>query len=137
MTDTDTLRSTWLSRVAEAADGPALEQVRLAALGKKGEIALMMRELGRMTPEERQSTGAALNRVKDEIDAALRARKTALEDAALDARLGAEWLDVTLPGRPRPQGTIHPVSQVMDEVTAIFADMGFACLLYTSPSPRD
>ena len=125
MTDPDSLRSTWLGRVAQAADAPALEEVRLAALGKKGEIALMMRELGRMTPEERQTTGAALNRVKDEIDAALRARKLALEDAALDARLAGEWLDVTLPGRPRPQGTIHPVSQVMDEVTAIFADMGF------------
>ena len=64
--------------------------------------------------------------LKDEIDAALRARKAALGDAALDERLQAEWLDVTLPGRPRRVGTIHPVSQVMDELTAIFADMGFA-----------
>lgn len=126
MTDPDSLRSTWLARVAEADGVTALEDVRLAALGKKGEIALLMRELGRMTPEERQTRGAALNRVKDEIDAALRARKLALEDAALDARLAGEWLDVTLPGRARPQGSIHPVSQVMDEVTAIFADMGFA-----------
>ena len=126
MTDTDSLRSTWLARVADAPDAPALEEVRLAALGKKGEIALMMRELGRMTPEERQTTGAALNRVRDEIDAALRARKTAMDDAALDARLKSEWLDVTLPGRPRRQGTIHPISQVTEEVTAIFADMGFA-----------
>ncbi|SDK52367.1 phenylalanine--tRNA ligase subunit alpha [Paracoccus chinensis] len=126
MTDPDSLRSTWLGRVAEAEGVTALEEVRLAALGKKGEIALKMRELGKMTPEERQTTGAALNRVKDEIDAALRARKLALEDAALEAKLAGEWLDVTLPGRPRPQGTIHPVSQVMDEVTAIFADMGFS-----------
>ena len=126
MTDTDTLRQSWLSRVAEADGVTALEEVRLAALGKKGEIALMMRELGRMTPEQRQTHGAALNRVKDEIDAALRTRRLALEDAALDARLAGEWLDVTLPGRPRPAGTIHPVSQVMDEVTAIFADMGFS-----------
>ncbi len=126
MTDTDTLHADWLTRVADAPDAAALEEVRLAALGKKGEIALMMRELGRMTPEERQTRGAALNRLKDDIDAALRARKQAMEDAALDARLAGEWLDVTLPGRPRPAGTIHPVSQVMDEVTAIFADMGFA-----------
>ncbi|TKW65283.1 MAG: phenylalanine--tRNA ligase subunit alpha [Paracoccus denitrificans] len=126
MTDLDTLRSTYLDRVASAPDAPALEEVRLAALGKKGEISLMMRELGRMTPEERQTTGAALNRLRDEIDAALRARKAGLEDAALDARLRGEWLDVTLPGRPRPRGTIHPVSQVTEEVTAIFADMGFA-----------
>ncbi len=87
---------------------------------------MKMRELGKMTPEERTTTGAALNRLKDEIDTALRAKKEALADAALNARLESEWLDVTLPGRPQRQGTIHPVSQVMDEVTAIFADMGFA-----------
>jgi phenylalanyl-tRNA synthetase alpha chain len=120
------LRAKYLDQVGAAGDPDALEAVRLAALGKKGEISLMMRELGRMTPEERQSAGPALNALKDEIDASLRARKQGLEDAALDARLRAEWLDVTLPGRPRPQGTIHPVSQVMDELTAIFADMGFA-----------
>ena len=125
MSDLSTLRQSYLDRISAAADGDALEQVRLAALGKKGEISGMMKELGRMTPEERQTTGAALNRLKDEIDAALRARKQGLEDAALDARLKEEWLDVTLPGRPRPQGTIHPVSQVTEEVTAIFADMGF------------
>lgn len=126
MHNLDQLRQTTLARVAQAADPAALEEVRLAALGKKGEISLMMRELGKMTPEERQTAGATLNRLKDEIDAALRARKLALEDAALDARLASEWLDVTLPGRPRRAGTIHPVSQVMEEVTAIFADMGFA-----------
>lgn len=126
MTDLDTLRSTYLARVADASDANALEDVRLAALGKKGEISLKMRELGQMSPEERQTTGAALNRLRDEIDAALRAKKSGLEDAALDARLREEWLDVTLPGRPRPAGTIHPVSQVTEEVTAIFADMGFA-----------
>ena len=123
--DLNALRQTYLDRISAAGDGDALEQVRLAALGKKGEISGMMKELGRMTPEERQTTGAALNRLKDEVDAALRARRQGLEDAALDARLREEWLDVTLPGRPRPQGTIHPVSQVSEEVTAIFADMGF------------
>ncbi|WBU53419.1 phenylalanine--tRNA ligase subunit alpha [Paracoccus sp. SCSIO 75233] len=126
MTDLETLRSTYLARVADAADASALEEVRLAALGKKGEISLKMRELGKMTPEERQVAGPALNGLKDEIDAALRARKIALEDEALDARLRGEWLDVTMPGRPRPQGSIHPVSQVMEEVAAIFADMGFS-----------
>ena len=108
------LRDKYLTAVAGISDEAALEELRLAALGKKGEISLMMRELGRMSPEERQTTGAALNRLKDEIDAALRAKKSALADAALDARLREEWLDVTLPGRPRRQGTIHPVSQVMD-----------------------
>lgn len=120
------LRGKFLDQIGSAPDAEALEAVRLAALGKKGEISLKMRELGRMTPEERQIAGPALNGLKSEIDAALKARKAALDDAALDARLQQEWLDVTLPGRPRPAGTIHPISQVMDELTAIFADMGFA-----------
>ncbi len=122
----DDLSGKYLSAISLAADEAALEELRVAALGKKGEISLKMRELGQMAPEERQAAGAALNRLKDEIDAALRAKKSALSDAALDERLKAEWLDVTLPGRPRRQGTIHPVSQVTEEVTAIFADMGFA-----------
>jgi len=122
----DDLKAKYLTAVADAADEAALEEVRLAALGKKGEISLKMRELGKMTPEERSTFGAALNALKDEIDAALRAKKAAMSDAALDARLRSEWLDVTLPGRPRAAGTIHPVSQVTEELTAIFADMGFA-----------
>ncbi len=122
----DDLRNKYVAAIAVAEDEAQLEDLRLAALGKKGEISLMMRELGRMAPEARQVAGAALNRLKDEIDAGLRARKAALGDAALDARLRAEWLDVTLPGRPRRAGTIHPVSQVTEEITAIFADMGFA-----------
>ncbi|WP_376877269.1 phenylalanine--tRNA ligase subunit alpha [Albirhodobacter sp. R86504] len=122
----DLLKAKYLDGIIAASDEASLEEIRLAALGKKGEISLQMRELGKMTPEERQTTGAALNRLKDEIDGALRAKKEALADAALDARLASEWLDVTLPSRPKRQGTIHPISQVMDEVTAIFADMGFA-----------
>jgi phenylalanyl-tRNA synthetase alpha chain len=120
------LRAKYLAAVAGAADEAALEEVRLAALGKKGEIALRMRELGGMSPDERKVAGPALNALRDEVEAALRARRSALADAALDERLKAEWLDVTLPGRRRPAGSVHPVSQVTDEVTAIFADMGFA-----------
>jgi phenylalanyl-tRNA synthetase alpha chain len=120
------LRGNWLERIA-AADGEAsLEELRIAALGKKGEIALKMRELGGMSPEERQVAGPALNGLRDEVSSALMAKKAALGDVALDARLRAEWLDVTLPARHRRMGTIHPVSQVTEEVTAIFADMGFA-----------
>jgi phenylalanyl-tRNA synthetase alpha chain len=122
----DQLKAKYLAAVAEASGEASLEEVRLAALGKKGEISLKMRDLGQMDPAQRQAAGAMLNSLKDEIDAALRAKKTALGDAALDERLRAEWLDVTLPARPRPHGTIHPVSQVMEELTAIFADMGFA-----------
>jgi phenylalanyl-tRNA synthetase alpha chain len=122
----DDLRNKYVTAIAGAADEAMLEDLRLAALGKKGEISLKMRELGQMAPEARQAAGAALNLLKDEIDAALRAKKSALSDAALDERLRNEWLDVTLPGRPRRMGTIHPVSQVTEEITAIFADMGFA-----------
>ena len=122
----DTLKAKYLSAIADAADEAALEDVRVTALGKKGEISLKMRDLGQMEASQRQAAGGLLNALKDEVDAALRARKAALGDAALNERLRSEWLDVTLPGRPRPSGTIHPVSQVMEELTAIFADMGFA-----------
>ena len=120
------LRGKYLTLIAGARDEAALEELRVQAVGKKGEISLAMRELGRMSPEERQHAGPLLNALKDEITSALAARKAALSDAALDERLRAEWLDVTLPARSRRMGTIHPVSQVTEEVTAIFADMGFA-----------
>jgi phenylalanyl-tRNA synthetase alpha chain len=122
----DDLKAKYLTAVATVSDEAALEDLRVAALGKKGEISALMAGLGKMDPDQRKAVGAMLNVLKDEIDAALRAKKMALGDAALDARLREEWLDVTLPGRPRPRGTIHPVSQVMEELTAIFADMGFA-----------
>ncbi|NVO21969.1 phenylalanine--tRNA ligase subunit alpha [Donghicola sp. C2-DW-16] len=122
----DDLRAKYIEAIAAAGDEATIEEVRLAAVGKKGEISLKMRELGKMTPEERQVAGPALNALKDEINAALTAKKAALADAALEERLKAEWLDVTLPVRPQRQGSIHPISQVMEEVTAIFADMGFS-----------
>ena len=122
----DDLRKKYLGMIADAADEAALEALRVQAVGKKGEISQKMQELGRMTPEERQAAGPGLNALKNEVISALAARKAALADAALDERLREEWLDVTLPGRRRPRGTVHPVSQVTDEVTAIFADMGFA-----------
>ena len=107
----DDLKAKYLGQIAGAADEAALEDIRLAAVGKKGEVALKMRELGRMTPEERQTVGPALNALKDEINSAIAAKKAALGDAALDERLRSEWLDVTLPTRATRQGTIHPVSQ--------------------------
>lgn len=124
--DLTDLRGKYIAAISNAQGEAALEDVRLAALGKKGEISAMMATLGKMEPEARKAAGATLNVLKDEIDAALRAKKAALADAALDERLRSEWLDVTLPARPRRMGTVHPVSQVMEEVTAIFADMGFA-----------
>ncbi|MCR9112917.1 MAG: phenylalanine--tRNA ligase subunit alpha, partial [Rhodobacteraceae bacterium] len=122
----DDLRDKYIQLIADAGDEATLEDLRVAAVGKKGEVSLQMRELGKMTPEERQVMGPKLNALKDEINSALAAKKAALADAALDERLRGEWLDVTLPGRPRRLGTIHPVSQVTEEVTAIFADMGFS-----------
>ncbi len=122
----DDLKAKYLSQIAEAGDENALEAIRVAAVGKKGEVALKMRELGKMTPEERQVAGPALNALKDEINSALAAKKSALADAALDERLRTEWLDVTLPTRSRRQGSIHPISQATEELTAIFAELGFA-----------
>ncbi|MEP2027423.1 MAG: phenylalanine--tRNA ligase subunit alpha [Paracoccaceae bacterium] len=122
----DELRTKYIEAIAAVQDEVGLEDLRVAAVGKKGEVALKMRELGKMTPEERQVAGPALNALKDEINSAIAAKKSALSDAALDERLRTEWLDVTLPGRQRAQGTIHPVSQVTEEVTAIFGEMGFS-----------
>ncbi|MEO0622841.1 MAG: phenylalanine--tRNA ligase subunit alpha [Pseudomonadota bacterium] len=125
MQDLDPIRAKYLAQVADAGDETAIETVRVTALGKKGEISLMMRELGRMTPEERKTAGPALNALKDEIMSAVSARRATLADAALEARLATEWLDVSLPPRPVAQGSIHPISQVSEEVAAIFADLGF------------
>jgi phenylalanyl-tRNA synthetase alpha chain len=122
----DDLRSGWLARVAAADSEAALEELRLSALGKKGEITLRMRELGQMSPEERLAVAPALNALRDELAAALAARRASLADAALEARLGTEWLDVSLPARTRRRGSIHPVSQVTDEVVRILGAMGFA-----------
>jgi phenylalanyl-tRNA synthetase alpha chain len=121
----DDLKQKYLGLIADAADEAAIEDLRVQAVGKKGEISLKMRELGKMTAEERQVAGPALNALKDEINSALSAKKAGLADAALDARLRGEWLDVTLPSRARRQGPIHPISQVPEGVPAIFADMGF------------
>jgi phenylalanyl-tRNA synthetase alpha chain len=126
MDQLDALKSKYLTAVSEAADENTLEELRVTAVGKKGEISLKMRELGKMTPEERQVAGPALNALKDEINSALSAKKSALSDAALDARLQTEWLDVSMAGRPRRQGTIHPISQVTEEIVAIFASLGFS-----------
>jgi len=115
-----------LVAAVEAADSlEQLETVRVSALGKKGSVTGLMKSLGGMTPDERKSAGPAFNRLKDAVAAAIEARKADLDRAAIDVRLREERLDVTLPVRPQTQGTIHPVSQVTEELIAIFADMGF------------
>jgi len=114
--------------IEAASDEAALETVRVSALGKKGSVSELLKTLGTMSPQERKEKGPAINGLKDRVNAALAARRAALKDAALAARLNTETLDVTLPVRepPTETGRIHPVSQVTDELTAIFADMGFA-----------
>ena len=119
------LRDKHLECIRAATSEEELEAARLAALGRKGEITGQLRELGRMDPEERRTVAPALNSLKNEVNAAVASRREEFADQALEARLGDEWLDITLPSRHRRQGSIHPVSQVMEEIAAIFADMGF------------
>ena len=128
MSDLMTLEQAILAEIAAASDEAALEAVRVAALGKKGSISALLATLGKMSPDERKTQGAAINLAKDAVTQALTARRDILKSAALDARLKSETIDVTLPVRepPAEQGRIHPLSQVMDELTTIFADMGFA-----------
>ncbi|HEY0838389.1 MAG TPA: phenylalanine--tRNA ligase subunit alpha [Azospirillum sp.] len=121
----DALKNELLTLVNDAPSLAALEEVRVAALGKKGRITALMKDLGGLSPDERRERGAALNALKDEIAAALDARKAELGKAQLAARLEAERIDVTLPARPEVEGRIHPISQTIDEIVAIFAEMGF------------
>jgi phenylalanyl-tRNA synthetase alpha chain len=126
MIDLDQVRASAVESIQAAADLEALEALRVGLLGKKGSISLLMKSLGEMTPDERRLAGQQLNAVKDTVAAALDARKALLEAAALDAKLARERIDVTLPARPEAQGRVHPISQTIDEVVAIFGQMGFA-----------
>ena len=125
MTDIAKLQSDLLAEIASASDEAALEAVRVAALGKKGSVSELMKGLGGMSPDERKTQGPLLNGLRDAVAAALATRKDALGDASLNARLASEKIDVSLPPRPRAQGSVHPISQVLEEITAIFADLGF------------
>src|SRR6186713_1518370 len=117
-----------LANVAAAKDEAALEAVRISALGKSGSVSALLKTLGAMSADERKTQGPAINGLKDRVTESIAQRKDALGAAALDARLNTETVDVTLPVREAPAetGRIHPISQVTDELTAIFADMGFA-----------
>jgi phenylalanyl-tRNA synthetase alpha chain len=126
MADISALQSDLLAQISAASDEAALEAVRVAALGKKGSVSELMKSLGGMSPEERKVQGPLLNGLRDAVTEAIAAAKSALGDAALEQRLASETLDVTLPPRPENSGTVHPISQVLEEVTAIFAGLGFA-----------
>ena len=126
MTDLASRNSHALSANHSEATLDALEAVRIDLLGKQGSISALLKTLGQMSPEERQTTGAAINSLREAVTAAISAKKAALETAALDARLATERLDMSLPAPEIAAGSVHPVSQVMDELAEIFADMGFA-----------
>ena len=126
MSDIEDLGRQILDAISASADEAALEAVRVSTLGKKGSVSELLKTLGGMSADERRENGPLFNGLRDRVTAAIAARKTELGDAALNERLVQERIDVTLPARPEPQGTIHPVSQVLDEITAIFADLGFA-----------
>ena len=123
--DLGSIKHKWIEAATATGSTAALEQVRVEALGKKGEITGLMKALGGMTPEERKSFGAELNQTKDEVLAAIEARREALAEADLADRLARNRVDVTLPARPEPLGRLHPISQTIDEIIAIFGEMGF------------
>ncbi|HUF44437.1 MAG TPA: phenylalanine--tRNA ligase subunit alpha [Aestuariivirgaceae bacterium] len=120
------LEAELLGAVAAASDAASLEAIRVGALGKKGSISERMKTLGSLAPEQRKSAGAGLNALKEKVAAAIAERGAVLRDEAIEARLAAETVDVTLPARPGRAGTIHPVSQVWEEVVQIWGDLGFA-----------
>jgi phenylalanyl-tRNA synthetase alpha chain len=128
MTDIAQLEQKILAEVAAAADDGALDAVRVAALGKGGSVTALLKTLGSLTPDERKTQGPLINGLKDRVNAVLAARRDAFKNAALEARLASESVDVTLPVRETPAeiGRVHPITQVIDELTAIFADMGFS-----------
>lgn len=125
MQNLETVKRKWLDATAGAGDVAALEQVRVEALGKKGEISQLMKGLGGLSPDERREQGARLNEVKDAVAVAIEARKSELAEAELEKKLATERVDVTLPARPEAQGRLHPISQTIDEIIAIFGEMGF------------
>jgi phenylalanyl-tRNA synthetase alpha chain len=134
-TDLEQLGADLLAAIDAAAGLDALEAVRVHALGKQGAVTGLLKTLGGMTPEQRQSEGPRIHALRESVTSAIAARKAALEQAALDARLASETLDMTLPVDRVAPGSVHPVSQVMDELAEIFADLGFA--VATGPEIED
>lgn len=122
----DELETQLLAELEGANDEAALENLRVSALGKKGSVSELLKGMGAMSPEQRQEFGPKINGLKNSLNDAINAKKQVLADAALDARLLEERIDVTLPAAPRVSGTIHPIMQVFEEVAVIFADMGFS-----------
>ena len=126
MTDLARLEADLTAAIAAADTVEALEAVRVSALGKQGSVSGLLKGMGAMSPEERQVQGPLINGLRDRVQTALAGARASLEDAALNARLASERVDLTLPAPPRRKGGVHPTMQVMDELIEIFAQMGFA-----------
>jgi phenylalanyl-tRNA synthetase alpha chain len=126
MTDLNTLKTDLIAQVEAAPDAAALEAIRIAALGKSGQISELLKSLGKMSPDERREQGPLINGLRDAVASRLAERKAQMEAAELDRRLAAEGVDLSLPAPPRRRGSVHPTMQVMDEMVSIFAEMGFS-----------
>ncbi len=135
MTTPQELQDEALGRIAAATDSAALEALRIEYLGKQGSISGLLKTLGGMSPEERQQAGPQIQGARAAVSDALEGRKAGFEAAELERRLATEGLDLTLPAPDAPRGLIHPVSQVLDELSEIFADLGFA--VATGPEIED
>ncbi|MGE5952483.1 MAG: phenylalanine--tRNA ligase subunit alpha [Qipengyuania vulgaris] len=135
MTDLAQLQSDALGRIEAADDADALEALRIEFLGKQGSISALMKTLGKMSPEERQEQAPKIQGARTAVADALAARKDAFEAEELERKLATERLDLTLPASQAPKGSVHPVSQVMDELAEIFADLGFS--VATGPEIED
>ena len=120
------IRDEFLSAIEAASEISALESVRVAVFGKKGRLSELMRSVGGMEPSERQAAGKIFNSLKSELTEALEQRREELESERLLTELSRQAIDVTAPVRPERNGTIHPVTQVLDEVAEIFAGTGFS-----------
>ena len=125
MTDIAQLKNELSAEITAANDLKALDDVRVTVLGKKGRITALMKTLGTMSPEERKTTGQALNVLKDEIADLIKTQERALKKQEMDQRLATEVADITLDTRPAPKGSIHPISQTIEELVSIFGAMGF------------
>ena len=126
MVDPDTLLAEALAQIDAAPDLKALEDVRIATVGRNALLPLALRDVGTLPPEERGQAGKRLNEVRQAIEARLAEREAELERVDLEARLSHDRLDVTLPGRPLPQGGLHVLTQTRREIEQIFLDMGYA-----------
>ena len=124
-----------LARIGAVGELGALEQLRVEFLGKHGSISGLLKTLGTLSAEERQVVGPQIHALREIVSSALAERKQSLEAAALAEQLSRDTLDLTLPASEAPRGSIHPVSQVMDELAEIFADLGFA--VATGPEIED